>query len=273
MSTEDLIEQALASGQAFVLPPSPRETRAPEPPIAAAVASETTADSAVDESEPTEAPSATPEPDAWKAEYDAQVEAWRAQSAEAREKAEKERARWEAIRKEEAEKRKAAGIPEVKEDIPTGLPTHRPKSDPPAVATTSSTVDIRPDSRQDTDTNEGSQKWEEVQAASTASFPSMSFPERTTPPSLAPAPQTSQAPPPTATLAIFDSSLSTRTRIVALFSALAINLALPFVNGVMLGFGEIFAKNVVLNWFGWRSVSVASNVGIGARRERTSVFR
>jgi hypothetical protein len=34
----------------------------------------------------------------WKSEYDTQVEAWRAQSAAARTKAEKERERWEAVR-------------------------------------------------------------------------------------------------------------------------------------------------------------------------------
>lgn len=49
----------------------------------------------------------------WKAEYESQVETWRAQSSEAREKAEKERERWEALRvaeKEEAARRKAMGI-------------------------------------------------------------------------------------------------------------------------------------------------------------------
>jgi len=53
--------------------------------------------------------------DSWKAEYEAQVQSWRARSAEEREKAEKERLRWEAIRsieQEEAAKRKAAGIPD-----------------------------------------------------------------------------------------------------------------------------------------------------------------
>lgn len=51
--------------------------------------------------------------DSWRAEYEAQVQSWRARSAEEREKAEKERLKWEAIRaieKEEAAKRKAAGI-------------------------------------------------------------------------------------------------------------------------------------------------------------------
>lgn len=51
--------------------------------------------------------------DSWKIQYEAQVQNWRSQSAEAREKAEKERLKWEAIRaieREEAAKRKAAGI-------------------------------------------------------------------------------------------------------------------------------------------------------------------
>jgi Outer membrane protein TOM13 len=71
-----------------------------------------------------------------------------------------------------------------------------------------------------------------------------------------------------ATLAIFDSTLSTRTRVKALFSSLAINMLLPFVNGVMLGFGEIFAKNVIIGWLGWKvpgSDSVATTTGIGVR--------
>jgi hypothetical protein len=52
------------------------------------------------------------------------------------------------------------------------------------------------------------------------------------------------------TPSVFDSSLSRRTRLSALLSSLAINMLLPFVNGVMLGFGEIFAKNVILDWMG-----------------------
>lgn len=44
-------------------------------------------------SEPT-----TSSDDVWKAQYESQVEAWRAQSAEARLKAERERQRWESIR-------------------------------------------------------------------------------------------------------------------------------------------------------------------------------
>jgi hypothetical protein len=51
--------------------------------------------------------------DSWKTEYESQVETWRAQSSEAREKAEKERERWETIRaaeQAEAARHKAMGI-------------------------------------------------------------------------------------------------------------------------------------------------------------------
>lgn len=64
--------------------------------------------------------------DSWKAEYDAQVQSWRAQSAEAREKAEKERLKWEAIRaieREEAAKRHAAGFVDEPVVNPAG-PSH-----------------------------------------------------------------------------------------------------------------------------------------------------
>lgn len=59
--------------------------------------------------------SAAPSDDSWKVEYEAQVQSWRTQSAEAREKAEKERLRWESIRaieREETAKREALGIPD-----------------------------------------------------------------------------------------------------------------------------------------------------------------
>jgi hypothetical protein len=58
-------------------------------------------------------------------------------------------------------------------------------------------------------------------------------------------------PRPPASTSIFDSSLSTKTRVIALLGSLTINLFLPFVNGVMIGFGEIFAENVLWKWFGW----------------------
>jgi hypothetical protein len=64
------------------------------------------------------------------------------------------------------------------------------------------------------------------------------------------------------TLAVFDDTLPVRSRFLALLSSLSINFFLPFVNGVMLGFGEIFAKTVIVRWFGW-GPAVATNVGLG----------
>lgn len=41
--------------------------------------------------------------DSWRSEYETHVQSWRAESAEAREKAERERAKWEEIRAKERE--------------------------------------------------------------------------------------------------------------------------------------------------------------------------
>ncbi|KAJ2917448.1 hypothetical protein MD484_g3016, partial [Candolleomyces efflorescens] len=275
MENTDLIESALTSGEAFVLPPIRAETTTEtSQPESSEEPAETPA-----EHVPVESTSDSADSDSWKEEYEAQVQAWREQSAEAREKAEKERARWEAIRAEDAAKRKAAGVIETPAEIPTGIPNIHSRSaslTSPTQMVESKTVGTEPESRGET-TDDGSQKWEDVQA-STSSFPS-SFPERTEPssPTRQVATASSNKPAPTsATLAIFDSSLSTKTRVLALFSALAINLALPFVNGVMLGFGEIFAKNVVLGWFGWKPVgpgSIAGTAGLKSASSRPSPFR
>ena len=131
---------------------------------------------------------------------------------------------------------------------------------------------------------------EYISSELTSSYPSINFPSDTTSPSSGqrkglphlPHEQAGHAhagsrpdPPKTsATSAVFDTTLSTRTRLYALASSLAINLLLPFVNGVMLGFGELFAKNVVLGWFGWKNPgATAANVGVrrpGANRRRDS---
>lgn len=75
------------------------------------------------------------------------------------------------------------------------------------------------------------------------------------------------------TLAVFDDTLPARSRFYALISSLSINLVLPFVNGVMLGFGEIFAKTVIVGWLGW-GPSVATNVGLGqAHRSQSRWWR
>lgn len=55
--------------------------------------------------------------------------------------------------------------------------------------------------------------------------------------------------PPSLTLSVFSSpSTLSVSRVVAV---LGINLVLPFINGVMLGFGEIFARQVVSAGRAW----------------------
>jgi len=227
--------------------------------------------------------------ESWKEEYEAQLQSWRAQSAEAREKAEQERLRWESIRaaeKEEAAKRKAAGIV----DEPPKSIVHRAQESsnitfadttssnsvpasghPTTLSAQGGPVAASPLSRQDTAT----EKWEDLPSV-TSSFPSMSFPEHVdTPPYEHRV--TPQPAPVSLTSAIFDSSLSRRTRLTAFFSSLAVNLLLPFINGVMLGFGEIFAKNVVMDWLGWhlkpRSVATAVGIRAGSREQRQTFSR
>ncbi|CAA7267134.1 unnamed protein product [Cyclocybe aegerita] len=288
---ESMLDQAFASP-----PPSLKPEPKPEASLGVAVPSTTASEAqhgATSAVTPLEASgSMAGSEDSWKAEYEAQVQSWRAQSAEAREKAEKERLRWEAIRaaeKEEAAKRKAAGIldeppsqaqgegwesvggpstvassSQLAELVSVESEPAQPQS---SAARPEPTTDLsRIHSRPDTNTDE-SQKWEDVPSV-TSSFPSMTFPENIdTPPP--PRPQAASTAPASVTLAIFDSSLSTRTRLKAFASSLAVNLLLPFVNGVMLGFGEIFAKNVVMGWFGWKSPgSAAANVGLRSSSPR-----
>ncbi|GBE88218.1 hypothetical protein BKA93DRAFT_36918 [Sparassis latifolia] len=133
-------------------------------------------------------------------------------------------------------------------------------------------------------------KWEDIPSSLASSYPSMSFPSDPHSPSsshphaLPPHarshphdhPAHHQAPAHgdhhhashSTTLAVFDSTLSPRTRVLALLSSLAINFFLPFVNGVMLGCGEVFAKHVIVGWLGWpiastKPGSLAANVGLG----------
>ncbi|KAF7312331.1 hypothetical protein MIND_00246200 [Mycena indigotica] len=263
---EDPLAAALSS--AFVSSPS---LRPPTPPTQlteaeTSLASESTTESSVT-SDSIE--------DSSQADYEAHVAEWRAQSAEQREKAEKERERWEAIRaaeKQEAALRKAA-LPDVGGTSEHGWETvgeaTRPSPSPADARDLVTGERSKEVQRPSHDTTDESQKWDEVSEPLTSSYPSMSFPDRTNTPS----PQHDPSPAPhleSATIAIFDSSLSPRTRITALFSSLAINLLLPFVNGVMLGFGEIFAKNVVLEYFGWRPLtrpgSVAATAGLRKSR-------
>ena len=74
------------------------------------------------------------------------------------------------------------------------------------------------------------------------------------------------------TAAIFDPNLSARTRVFALLSSITINMFLPFVNGVMLGFGEIFARNVIGPYFGWKPPGNVGIRGAGERRRGRGFF-
>ena len=47
--------------------------------------------------------------------------------------------------------------------------------------------------------------------------------------------------------------------ILSLLRTTAINLILPFINGVMLGFGEIFAHELAFRW-GWRGAKVCKRI-------------
>ncbi|KAI9511846.1 hypothetical protein F5148DRAFT_203464 [Russula earlei] len=122
-----------------------------------------------------------------------------------------------------------------------------------------------------------SPNWENVSSSPTSSFPSMSFPEPSRPhspehaqgqPRTTATPAARPAPAASATLAVFDPALPASARFWALLSSLSINMFLPFVNGVMLGFGEIFAKTVFVEWLGW-GPAVATNVGLGGRSPKT----
>ena len=122
---------------------------------------------------------------------------------------------------------------------------------------------------------------EYISSELTSSYPSINFPSDTNSPSSGQRKSLPNLPPhdagrsnanrpdppkTSAASAVFDTTLSKRTRLLALASSLAINLLLPFVNGVMLGFGELFAKNVVLGWFGWTNPG-ASAANVGVRRQ------
>ncbi|KAI5982262.1 hypothetical protein EDD15DRAFT_2378030 [Pisolithus albus] len=250
--------------------------------------------------EPVTSPEAAEE-DPWKAEFEAQVEEWRARSAEAREKAEHERAKWEAIRKQEEEERQALGQePETWESLGSHITTSIAAasevlagSTPSLVSTPSgaegaeTVVNKRPESpSRFTPQTTGLSPYQQLvndPSSSPESYPSLSLsdpsglqspsPRRDSfpveyPPSLpqkAVEPKTT-GPPPSTLPSILDGTINRRTRLSLILSSLAINLLLPFINGVMLGFGEIFAKDVLVGWLGWRLRSGRTTASVGLRQ-------
>ncbi|EJD37730.1 hypothetical protein AURDEDRAFT_116703 [Auricularia subglabra TFB-10046 SS5] len=248
----------------------------------------------------------------WKEEYDERLAEWRAAAAVAREKAERERAKWEAIRAEEAKRMPSAtssfasgwesvgattmasstaslaanSTPHVEEGTTPSPADARDLtsnehpggrggevlqetlgSRPPAEQQHPIAPEHARDETPQTGTDEDSGKsrtWENIPSLA-SSFPSL--PSRPTPPSmLEPSPPRHQPPAPaparSITLVLFDPETSTRTRLLALAATLGINFFLPFVNGVMLGFGEITAKALV-NW--WRPGPKLSPTQLGLR--------
>ncbi|CAE6475536.1 unnamed protein product [Rhizoctonia solani] len=297
--------------------------------------------------EASSAPGSDPISDDWKDEYDARVANWRAESAEARAKAEAERAKWEELRASghvpEHETWETVGSePEAAPSESTGTAVDAPGASispqahgsvadevnaPPVTSVADardlvsgetsggngaevlgqntlgyppSAVSIRTLETSDVDAspvnlsgpefsaNEGGNNtWEELHSVG-SSFPSLPDQHNANTIPLQPTYRPRQAvpkkekdrqhhhrhshppapaPPPSLTLSVFDPALPTRTRVIALFSSLAINMFLPFVNGVMLGFGEIFARNVVGPWFGWPK-PIATSVGVRASRDK-----
>ena len=130
------------------------------------------------------------------------------------------------------------------------------------------------------------QPWEHISSSPTSSYPSLSFPEASVPQSPShqhtllvptstvraeahPRQMADHNPtnvPPSILPSIMNDRVAPRTRLSLVLSSLAINLLLPFINGVMLGFGEIFAKEVVIGWFGWKSRNGSTAAGLGLRR-------
>ena len=122
-----------------------------------------------------------------------------------------------------------------------------------------------------------SQKWETISDPMTSSYPSLSYPQSTAPgspqrPQLQPIVEGERGEhkelPPSTIPSILDTTISKKTRGYIILSSIAINLFLPFLNGVMLGFGEIFAKNVLVTWIGWKNTKGSASVagGVGMRK-------
>lgn len=110
---------------------------------------------------------------------------------------------------------------------------------------------------QNTDSHPASSSPEESSPEDKDSLPAKASKDATASPSKSRAIATSsnaRAEPPAVTPLILDVTLPLKTRALALLSSLAINMFLPFVNGVMLGFGEVFARNVIAPWLGWQGV-------------------
>ncbi|KDQ57164.1 hypothetical protein JAAARDRAFT_207487 [Jaapia argillacea MUCL 33604] len=291
--TQDLLQSALST--AFSPAPLPRQSVELAPPPEPSAQAPESAPAPAPAPELPEAGSSAQ--DEWKESYEAQAAEWRAVNISQREKAEAERARWEEIRAKEKKEGKevesekwesvAGGespSPADARDLVSGEGhgAHTQGFLETALPGPSTHTREQTDSSVPNPSLTASQKWEDLPSSlnSSQSYPSLSFPSNSNPetppeshhhptnprhrrPHQEAPPHPQREPPVTSvTLSVFDDTLPRKTRVLALISALSINLFLPFINGVMLGFGEIFAKEVVVGWFGWNK---GTNVGLGTK--------
>lgn len=123
------VKSKAALAQAFSPPPSrPHSVQLSDPPGTEPAASPSfnrSDDESTSADAPHEGTSSGSPDDSWKVEYEEQVKIWRAQSSAAREKAEKERKRWEEIRASEKDDaaRPDASVTVVKEGHEAGWET------------------------------------------------------------------------------------------------------------------------------------------------------
>ncbi|KAG8831811.1 hypothetical protein FRC20_008069, partial [Serendipita sp. 405] len=235
--------------------------------------------------------------DSWKKEYDERLHHWKAENAARREQSEKTRTEWEQRRSSKdfegtyvtpsvATSSMASSYVDAR-DLVSGEGEGGHGKEALDVLPASAKGQRQRFSAASGSGEDNSQGWENVPSESlTSSYPSINFPnidektgrstggqhqdaaqrrdggDRRPPTAGFTLPPVA---PPSVTLSIFDSTLSTRARFLALASSLAINLVLPFINGVMLGFGEIAAKSL-FGWGGWRDV--ASGLGLRSAGSR-----
>ncbi|KAG8829151.1 hypothetical protein FRC17_007052 [Serendipita sp. 399] len=241
--------------------------------------------------------------ESWKKEYDERLSHWKAENAARREQSEKTRGEWEQRRSSKeydagsyvtpsvATSSMASSFVDARDLVSgEGEGGHgREALDrvlPPSAKAPRQKFSTASGSGED-----NSQGWENVHSESlTSSYPSISFPpldektgratgvrqhdssrhrgdgdDRRQPTAGFTLPPVA---PPSVTLSVFDSTLSTRARTLALVSSLAINLVLPFINGVMLGFGEIAAKSLFA-WGGWRDLAGGLGLRSAGSRAKT----
>ncbi|KAL1409949.1 hypothetical protein Q8F55_003948 [Vanrija albida] len=242
------------------------------------------------EAEPAPEAAAAPELEVedWKPSYEANLAVWEAEAAEARAKAEATRAKYEdeaaaQLKAKADESKKAAqASKEAKERVEresrlaSALTEEPPRPHHKKAADTSSKVreawELVKDTPTPTASAPASQTWEEISAPHSsvedisASSPDRNVSEKHSTATGLPV-QSSQAvgagsvdgpaQPPSLTLSIFTNHGALTARRV--LAALGINLVLPFINGIMLGLGEITAREAVrfgrLWWRGERAIA------------------